>query len=275
MKTDLSKRAMRADRAVVTRHELLYGEYRVLEMHVPDVARAVQPGQFVHLEIPGLDDAILRRPFSVFKADDAMLSVLYKPVGKGTRAMTSIRADDEISLIGPLGQGFPTNHDVAKPVLVAGGYGMAALYLVACALKSSGTIFMGGRSAGDILCVDEFEAIDWDVRIATEDGSLGTRGFVTVALDEYVAELPDPRAVEYFACGPNAMLKAVCDRALANDQKAWLSMDRHMGCGVGACLVCVQRIRDPESENGDWHWERVCSEGPVFESREIVWDDDE
>ncbi|MDA0322250.1 MAG: dihydroorotate dehydrogenase electron transfer subunit [Verrucomicrobia bacterium] len=275
MKTDLSKRAMRAERAVVTRHELLYGEYRVLQMHVPAVARAVQPGQFVHLEIPGLDDAILRRPFSVFKADDAMLSVLYKPVGKGTRAMTSIRVDDEISLIGPLGHGFPTSHDVAKPVLVAGGYGMAALYLVACALKSSGTIFMGGRSAGDILCVDEFEAIDWDVRIATEDGSRGTRGFVTVALDEYVAGLPDAREVEYFACGPNAMLKAVCDRALANDQKAWLSVDRHMGCGVGACLVCVQRIRDPESRNGDWHWERVCSEGPVFESREIVWDDDE
>jgi dihydroorotate dehydrogenase electron transfer subunit len=266
---------MRTDRARVSRHELLYGEYRVLEMSVPSIAKLVQPGQFVHLAIPDLDDALLRRPFSVFKANDTTLSVLYKPVGKGTLAMTLIQVGDEVSLIGPLGNGFPIDHDVEQPVLVAGGYGMAALYLVACALKSTGVIFMGGRSAGDILCVDEFEAIDWDVQIATEDGSFGTRGLVTVALDEYIVSAGDPDKIEYFACGPNAMLKAVCDRALAHNQKAWLSMDRHMGCGVGACLVCVQRVRDPGAPNGEWHWERTCTEGPVFESREVIWDEDE
>lgn len=185
--------------AQVLRHEPLYGEYRVLEMASPDIASRVAPGQFIHLEIPNLEDAVLRRPFSVFKANESMLSILYKPVGKGTHAMTAIQAGDNLSLIGPLGTGFPTDRDVPHPVLVAGGYGMAALYLVACALESTGVIFMGGRTAGDILCVDEFEAIDWDVKIATEDGSLGTRGRVTVALDAYIETVDQATGVEYFA----------------------------------------------------------------------------
>ena len=81
-------------------------------------------------------------------------------------------------------------------------------------------------------------------------------------------------APEYFACGPNPMLKAVCDRAIAQEHTAWLSMDRHMGCGVGACLVCVQKIRRPDAANGEWMWARVCTEGPVFECRDVIWEDE-
>ena len=107
--------------------------------------------------------------------------------------------------------------------------------------------------------------------IATEDGSLGCQGLVTDALDAWLQKELNNREPEFFACGPNGMLKAVGDRALQGNWTAWLSMDRKMGCGVGACLTCVQKIRTPD---GGWTWERVCREGPVFECRNIVWNDE-
>jgi dihydroorotate dehydrogenase electron transfer subunit len=110
------------------------------------------------------------------------------------------------------------------------------------------------------------------LRVATEDGSLGVRGLVTVALDTWLRNERAGRVPEFYGCGPNAMLHAVGDRAIAGNWQAWLSMDRHMGCGVGACLTCVQKIRHPA---GHWTWERVCREGPVFESRAIVWEEKE
>lgn len=277
MKTELAAREMLIECVTVRRHESLYGDYRVLEMDAPRIAPRVEPGQFIHLLVPGLPEGVLRRPFSVFKTEGDRLSILYKPVGRGTRAMLKMTVGEPTSIIGPLGNGFPVERAVQHPVLVAGGYGMAALYMVAVALESKGVIFMGGRSSGDILCVDQFEALDWNVQIATEDGSMGQTGLVTDVLDEYMGRIDEADAdgIEYFACGPNPMLKAVSDRALRARRKAWLSLDRNMGCGVGACLVCVQKIRRADHSNGAWHWERVCTEGPVFESREIVWDSDE
>lgn len=272
-------RPMATENVVVRRHEVLHGDYRVLEMVAPRIGPSVKPGQFVHLRVPGFDEALLRRPFSVYRADDDSVSILYKPVGRGTRAMVAIAPGQSISLIGPLGNGFPMRQDIEHPLLVAGGYGMAALYLVAASMPLTGTIFMGGRAAGDILCVEDFRAIDWNVEITTEDGSLGRRGRVTDALDDYLSNWQDalvPAAnPEFFACGPNPMLRAVSDRARQGGYAAWLSMDRNMGCGVGACLVCVQKVRDPNGANGAWTWARVCTEGPVFECNQIVWDDDE
>jgi dihydroorotate dehydrogenase electron transfer subunit len=272
-------RPMLSETVAVRRHEILHGEYRVLEMTAPGIGPHVTPGQFVHLLVPGLDDALLRRPFSIYRADHVSISILYKPVGKGTRAMVDIAPGQTISLIGPLGNGFPVNDAVKHPLLVAGGYGMAALYMVAAGMTETGTIFMGGRTAADILCVDDFRAIDWTVEITTEDGSLGRRGLVTAALDDYLSNwksAPIPTATpEFFACGPNPMLRAVSDRARHDGYTAWLSMDRNMGCGVGACLVCVQKVRDPRGANGDWIWARVCTEGPVFECKQIVWDEHE
>ena len=119
--------------------------------------------------------------------------------------------------------------------------------------------------------MSEFERLGWEVRICTEDGSLGLRGRVTDALDAWLAEEAAGVTPEFFACGPNAMLRAVGDRAERGGWTAWLSMDRSMGCGVGACLTCVQKMR---GENGDWTWARVCREGPVFECRQIVWEDE-
>lgn len=260
--------AMVSESAVVLEHTNFQGDYRLIRFAAPRVGPLVKPGQFLHLKVPYVEDSLLRRPFSIYQADDSSVALLYKDIGKGTHAMTFIKPGEELNLIGPLGTGFPAPQPGRIPVLVAGGYGMAALYLLAKTSPSQGVAFFGGAKALDILCVAEFEALGWEVRVATEDGSLGTKGLVTVALDAWLEALGG-ETPEFFACGPNGMLQAVSDRAIARDHDAWVSVDRNMGCGVGACLTCVQKI-----VSGDgWSWARVCREGPVFAANTVIWDD--
>lgn len=265
---------MNQEKTTVLEHRAFQGEYRLLRLSAPVIGPQVQPGQFIHLRVPRLENAVLRRPFSVFKADAEGLSILYATVGMGTEALTTVEVGEEVCLLGPLGTGFPNLGKNKTPVLVAGGYGNAALYLQAKNLPVKGIAFFGGRSAEDILCVDEFEALGWDVRVATDDGSLGTEGLVTEALDPWLENKMGGgsasfQALELFACGPNAMLKAVGDRALEKGITAWLSMDRNMACGVGACLTCVIKRK---TENG-WEWARCCKDGPVFNAKEIIWEE--
>lgn len=262
---------MRVEEVSILNHgEFAAGYYR-LDMHVPAIADIALPGQFIHLKIPSLDASVLRRPFSIFGAENGVLSILYKPVGGGTRTMLTLQADDTISVIGPLGNGFPAPAASAHPLLIGGGYGVAPLYLLAQRNPTrKGTVFIGGRSAGDVLCAELFTELGWEVCISTNDGSLGMQGFVTDALDAWLAAHPDQDGAggECFACGPDGMLKAVGERAIAHGMQGWLSLDKHMGCGVGACLACVQRIR---LADGGSVLQRVCKDGPIFEAREIIW----
>ncbi len=260
---------MQLEDARILENREVQGEYMRLALSAPGIAPKVKAGQFVHLRIPRLDPCVLRRPFSVFDTQGGTLVVLYKEVGRGTHAMKGLQPGETASLLGPLGNGFPAPGNGRLPVLVAGGYGMAALYLLAKGRPRGGIAFVGGASKADILCVQEFQQAGWDVRVATEDGSLGTKGLVTGALDTWLKDELKDRTPEFFACGPNAMLKAVGERAARGGWTAWLSMDRHMGCGVGACLTCVQKIR---TADGGWTWERVCREGPVFEAKAVVWE---
>lgn len=273
-------RPMKQENSTVLEHRLFHGDYRLLKLAAPSIGPFVRPGQFVHLKIPRFEHAVLRRPFSIFKADAESISILYKAVGKGTAALATVIEGEPVNLIGPLGNGFPplrsaspagqATADEVIPVLVAGGYGNAALYLQAAELPVKGVAFFGGRTAADILCIDEFEAFGWDVRIATDDGSLGQKGFVTSALDAWLAENKEKfQSLELFACGPNAMLKAVGDRAIEHGLTAWLSMDRNMACGVGACLTCVIKRKTADG----WEWARCCKDGPVFNASEILWDE--
>ncbi len=259
---------MQIEKAIVRIHERVAGDYRELVLDAPATAGAARPGQFVHLRVPRLDGSVLRRPFSIYRARDARLSILYKSVGRGTRAMESIAVGDTVDMIGPLGNGFPLEGIGENPALVAGGYGVAPLSFLAGEVDVRGTVFIGGATARDILCVGDFESLGWTVRITTEDGSLGAKGLVTAALDVWMAEQQGASPVHY-ACGPDGMLRAVGERAVAAGHTAWLSLDKHMGCGVGACLACVQKIR---GEDGSVSWKRVCKDGPVFDASVIEWD---
>jgi dihydroorotate dehydrogenase electron transfer subunit len=261
---------MQIETGTVVRHESAGGHYRVLSLDLPGVASQASPGQFVHLRVASLQDAVLRRPFSIYRVDGNTLSILYKNVGRGTQAMQSMSVGTSVNVIGPLGNGFPTVlTGESLPVLVAGGYGVAPLYFLATRLNRRGVIFIGGATAQDILLASEFQSLQWDVCIATEDGSLGTRGRVTTPLDTWLKTSDLAARPEFFACGPNGMLKALADRANQGGWHAWLSLDRHMGCGVGACLACVQRV----THDGEDILVRVCKEGPIFDSRTIVWEE--
>ena len=244
--------------------------YFRLVLSAPQIAPLIEPGQFAHVRIPPLKDALLRRPFSIFQVAGDTFSILYKNVGKGTDALARMRAGEELSVIAPLGHGFTIPKAGGEtPLLVAGGYGMAAMFLLAQRSPQKGIVFVGGRRRVDILCEKEFAALSWEVRATTEDGSHGEKGLVTQPL---LAALRTPhsalRTRKLFACGPTPMLKAVGKIAADFNLPCELSMDEHMCCGVGVCLTCVI----PVKTDGGWEYQRTCTEGPVFDSQQIVWE---
>jgi dihydroorotate dehydrogenase electron transfer subunit len=241
--------------------------YFRLVLRAPQIAPLIQPGQFAHVRILPLKDALLRRPFSIFQVAGDTFSILYKTVGKGTDVLSRMRAGEELSVIAPLGHGFTVPKAGEEiPLLVAGGYGMAAMFLLAQCSPQKGIVFVGGRRRVDILCEREFAALGWEVRVTTEDGSHGEKGLVTHPL---IAELKrGATGKKLFACGPTPMLKAVGKIAEDFNLPAELSMDEHMCCGTGVCLTCVIPVKTGDG----WEYQRTCTEGPVFDSREIVWE---
>ena len=254
----------------VVEHSELGAGYRLLAVEAPRMAAELQPGQFVHVRIPALETSALRRPFSVFDADGNHVSIMYKTVGRGTSALNAVRSGDEISILGPLGHGFPIKCE-GKALLVGGGYGVAPLYFLARRLVASGFapdrvhLFVGGRTKSDLLALDRFAALGVKTTTATNDGSDGVKGLVTDPLDDVLAEMRSSGGkFELFACGPDPMLKAVAMRATGTGAKGWISMDRHMVCGVGACYACIQKTVRGNS--------RCCIEGPVFAASDLVWD---
>ena len=242
--------------------------YFRLVVRAPQIAPLVQPGQFAHVRILPLKHALLRRPFSVFQVSGDTLSILYKTVGQGTEALARMGPGEELDMIGPLGHGFTVPAPGGEtPLLVAGGYGMAALYLLAQRSPQKGIAFVGGRRRADILCEEEFGALGWEVRVTTEDGSHGSKGLVTQAL---LAELQrGAPGRKLFACGPTPMLNAVGQLAAQFDLPAELSLDEHMCCGIGVCLTCVVPIKTGDG----WEYQRTCTEGPVFDSRQVAWEE--
>ena len=180
------------EKTKVASHESAGPGYRFLVLDAPQLAAQLVPGQFVHVKVPALEASALRRPFSVFDADNGQVTLLYKNVGRGTAALNKVQVGEFVEVLGPLGHGFP---EVCKgvPLLVGGGYGVAPLYFLAKRLLAAGKgtpiLFVGGRTKDDLLALDRFAALGVDVRTATNDGSAGVKGFVTEPLDDALIEL--------------------------------------------------------------------------------------
>ena len=220
-----------------------------------DTSGIARPGQFVNLSIPG---HFLRRPISVSDWSPGSLRLLVKVVGAGTAWLRDAAPDTAVRILLPLGNGFDvTAPQGARAVLVGGGIGLAPLYGLARRMAGdrAPAVVLGFRSARDAFYVDAFAALGCEVRVTTEDGSLGTRGFVT----DVLRGLPDPSYL--FACGPMPMLRAVA--ALPGPVGGQFSLEARMGCGFGACMGCtIQTARGPA---------RICREGPVFRKEELAW----
>ena len=220
-----------------------------------DTSAVTAPGQFVNLELPG---KFLRRPISVCDWTETGLTLLVKEVGAGTRELVRLPAGTRLDVLTGLGNGFGIGAAPEGAVLVGGGIGSAPLYGLAKRMLAAGRsvqVVLGFRSKEDAFYLEEFAALGLEVPAATEDGSLGTRGFVTDVLNS----LPDCRYV--LACGPTPMLRAV--HALPQITGGQFSFEARMACGFGACVGCTI-----ETRNG---LRRVCKDGPVFRKEEILW----
>jgi len=221
-----------------------------------DASAITAPGQFVNLALPG---RFLRRPISACAWGPDGLLLIVKAVGGGTRELVSSPAGTAFPTLTGLGNGFDLNGGGERPLLIGGGVGVAPLYGLAKWMVKQGrrpAVVLGFRSKADAFYVEEFASLGCDVFIATEDGSLGAKGFVTDCVARAL-----PEADYAFACGPTPMLKAVY--ALPRLKDGQFSLEARMGCGFGACVGCTM-----QTKNGP---RRVCKDGPVFRKEELAW----
>ncbi|MEI5906109.1 dihydroorotate dehydrogenase electron transfer subunit [Bacillus spongiae] len=256
---------MRKERMKIKYHqEIAYNIYElVLEGEL--VGEMKEPGQFVHLKV-GETDPLLRRPISIAAIDrmKKQCTLIYRKEGKGTTLLSSLKQDEYIDVLGPLGNGFPIdgNGEGKTALLVGGGIGVPPLYELSKQLVKKGfnVIHVLGFQNQDVaFYIKEFSLLG-STYIATVDGDLGVKGFVTDCIKEHNLEFD-----MFYACGPTVMLKAL--EAEYGDRKGYISLEERMGCGVGACFACV--CHTAEDPNGT-SYKKVCSDGPVFSVGEVV-----
>jgi len=235
-----------------------------------DIAGKSRPGQFLHILCQDFSkkscdkkSLILRRPISIHRilAPDR-IEILFKVVGQGTGLLSQKEVGQEIDVLGPVGNGFRIDPEEKETILVAGGIGVAPLYALTESLRRAGKdvcLFMGGKTSEDILCKDELRNLGIEVKIATDDGSLGYHGLVT---DLLPTTHPLPTL---YACGPQNMLKEVAKIAKRRGILCQVLLEERMACGIGACMSCAC----PTKEG---NYQRVCVDGPVFDAEEVDWE---
>ncbi|NLC53563.1 MAG: dihydroorotate dehydrogenase electron transfer subunit [Firmicutes bacterium] len=296
---------------VIENHSLGSDIYRLVLKGA--VAATAQPGQFVHLQVGATTDPLLRRPFSIAGIDrqKGQITIYYRVAGRGTAHLTRVRTGESLSVIGPVGKGF-TVPATGALLLVAGGIGIFPLFTLIEAVDRTAVpvkVLWGGENRAfieDVGRVTRFQ-MGVDYTVSTMDGSMGHPGLVTdllqaVLVDQRARGLadeparsqggeavapggdagnlvsglvcsPGPEVRAAFtvaACGPKGMLQAVVEKCGQAGVPVEVSLEERMACGIGACLGCVCLVR---TAGGKLARRRVCKDGPVFDGREVVWDE--
>ncbi len=218
-----------------------------------DTGCITAPGQFVNLKLEGL---YLRRPISICDWDESSITLIYKVVGEGTKAMTGLRPGDTVDTLVALGNGYNMEKAGDAPLLLGGGVGVPPMYGLAKRLLAMGKavhVILGFNTKDEIFYEKEFQTLGAQVHVTTADGSHGTKGFVT----DVMKTLPYSY---FFTCGPMPMFKAIEAVAATSGQ---YSFEERMGCGFGACMGCSCKTK--------YGNKRICKDGPVLEREEIVW----
>jgi len=271
---------------VVEQVKLARDTYR-LRLEAPELARDVLPGQFFMIRAPGTTSPLLGRPFALYDTwldrhgDPAGIDVAYLVVGKMTGLMATWVAGDRVEVWGPLGNGFPVT-SASHLLLIAGGIGntpFPAVTREALGLRRYGgrsvpsplaagnvTFCYGVRSAEFLSGLEDFSALGIDVRLASDDGSRGHKGFVTDLAAEVLTDRP-AGDTHIYCCGPEPMMHAVVKLAARHVAPCWLSLETPMACGFGACFSCVTRVKQPD---GAWDYRRTCVEGPIFPAEQLA-----
>jgi dihydroorotate dehydrogenase electron transfer subunit len=253
-----------------------------VRLECPDIARAIRPGQFVMLRLPNTTDPLLARPFALYDTvvdaagNPVGFDVVYLVVGKMTGRLAEVAVGDSLQIWGPLGRPFL---DVGAPqsvTLVAGGIGQTPfLAYVRELLGTRGyggdaprrrtgkvSLYYGVRTSALAAGVEDFRAAGVEVHLASDDGSIGAKGFVTQLLASHGKTGP------LVGCGPEPMLHALAKIARAWDVSCQVSLETPMACGVGICFSCVTKVQIPDG----WDYKRVCVDGPVFDAGRLVWE---
>jgi dihydroorotate dehydrogenase electron transfer subunit len=222
------------------------------------------PGQFLTVRVSPDSVPLLRRPFAFagFDEKERTAQIIYRKRGRGTEILSAKRPDETVDVAGPLGTPFPVDGGQGKSIAAAGGTGLGPVLFLAARLKRRGieTEFVFGCKSETLIPKTAlFESAA--ARICTDDGSSGFAGSVVQYIESGLK--PDSNSIVY-GCGPVAMLKSLCGLALARGARAWVSLESVMACGVGACMGCAA----PASQG----YLRVCKEGPVFDGKDVVWE---
>ncbi len=220
---------------------------------------ACAPGQFVELHVENCDGVFLRRPISIYYADEKHLGLLIRVAGKGTRRLSEIGVGDRINTLLPLGNTFsPPKGE--SPLLIGGGVGLAPMLALGTWLRARGitpTFLLGGRDREAFPDLTPFRQ-KGVLHLTTEDASMGERGFVT---DHSI--LRDYSFTDVYVCGPTPMMKAVASWAKHREVSCEVSLENMMACGMGVCLCCVEPTVDGHK--------CVCTDGPVFNTSQLLW----
>jgi dihydroorotate dehydrogenase electron transfer subunit len=265
--------------AVVMANRRLSADYNVVEFDTADIARRARPGQFVMIKTSRGLDPLLRRPFSIFEilrnTDGAPtgISIFNKHIGTGTSLLAQLEPGARLQILGPLGRPFEPVDPPADAWMVAGGVGLAPFVTLAEALAARGTratLFYGARRAEELYCVDRFEALGVAIVLATEDGTQGVHGRITVPLESALRERTLGEPVKLYVCGPTAMMRACAELSFTYGRACDVSLEQVMGCGLGGCYSCVVPART--RDGGSPHHTRTCIDGPVFDAQRVVWE---
>ena len=262
-------------KAYIVDHHPVAKDIYLLAFSAPQIALSAKAGQFVHIRCSEGVDPLLRRPFSISAIDReaGTISIIYEIRGRGTKILSHYSVGQALDVLGPLGNWFSLGKlkSESRAILIGGGIGAPPMAALTQALAEKGLSQVKvilGAATKDKLCPEElFMKTGAEVFLATDDGTRGHHGFVTELLPQLISEKPDKFFV--FACGPKGMLKAVGDFCLQRNISCQLSLEEIMACGVGACQGCACKV---SSEDG-FDYVRVCTEGPVFEAGEVVFDD--
>jgi dihydroorotate dehydrogenase electron transfer subunit len=253
------------ERVTVLANDRIAQGVGLMVLKAPRCAESVLPGQFVHLRVATGADILLRRPFSIHRAEGDRVEILYQILGEGTLRMAEKSVGDaSMDLVGPLGRGWSAPEGIAHALIVTGGLGAAPLGMLAEQLALRGvavSVAMGAPTQERLVARDLYERVARRVELSTDDGSAGEHGFVTGPAQRLLAE---ERFDIVYTCGPELMQRAVAALAAEAGVPCQISLERLMACGIGACLSCVVSTRDG--------LKRACVDGPIFDAEEVVWD---
>ena len=250
-----------------------------LTLLMPNGFPNAQAGQFVMLRLSADTDALLGRPLAVYRktsgTNGTLLEVVYLVVGKMTKRLAEVKPETELSVWGPLGNGFGDTGQYRHLICVAGGIGQTPFLSLAHqrSPETRQTLLYGVRSANRLACVDDFLAADVDVRPASDDGSVGFHGPVTELISSVYR--PD-EPTKLLCCGPKPMLRAAFQIAEKLQLPCDVSLETPMSCGMGICFGCVvdyrtDRVADCHTDDGEWDYRRTCVDGPVFDAYRLRW----